>query len=186
MTAAADEHLVGAWTSGSPSELAEGLNNFLEPYGKAGATVGDYLKPSHTVVEFFDWLYSTDHISLTYGLSYNGTPLENLSPGTKGIVLLILYLAMDKKDTRPLLIDQPRQRIYLQPVGELLPKSQAPASNPSHHAQPQPSREHGCRAGHCCTVREGKRRLALIFVFRRRLGRLQRYAKYAATGLSDP
>ena len=120
MTAAANEHLVGAWTSGNHSELAEGLNKFLKPYGEAGATVGDYLKPSHTVVDFFDWLYSTDHISLTYGLSYNGTPLENLSPGTKGIVLLILYLAMDKKDTRPLLIDQPEENLDNESIYSLL------------------------------------------------------------------
>lgn len=120
MVAAASEHLEPAWRSGSHSDLESGLDKFLAPYGEAGATVGDYLKPSQTVVEFFDWLYSTDHISLTYGLSYNGTPLENLSPGTKGIVLLILYLAMDQKDTRPLLIDQPEENLDNESIYSLL------------------------------------------------------------------
>ncbi|MET4356421.1 hypothetical protein ABIC08_006384 [Bradyrhizobium sp. RT9b] len=120
MAAAATEHLLPAWKSGSHSELEEGLNKFLQPYGEAGTTVGDYLKPSQTVADFFDWLYSTDHISLTYGLSYNSTPLENLSPGTKGIVLLILYLAMDKKDTRPLLIDQPEENLDNESIYSLL------------------------------------------------------------------
>lgn len=120
MAAAANEHLRPAWISGSHSELKEGLDKFLSPYGEAGTTVGDYLKPSQTVSDFFDWLYSTDHISLTYGLSYNGTPLENLSPGTKGIVLLILYLAMDQKDTRPLLIDQPEENLDNESIYSLL------------------------------------------------------------------
>jgi AAA domain, putative AbiEii toxin, Type IV TA system len=120
MAAAAAEHLLPAWRSGHHSELEKGLGEFLKPYGEAGTTVGDYLKPSQTVADFFDWLYSTDHISLTYGLSYNGTPLENLSPGTKGIVLLILYLAMDKKDTRPLLIDQPEENLDNESIYSLL------------------------------------------------------------------
>src|SRR5205823_14969641 len=102
MHTAAIDSLLPAWTSGDREELKDAVDTFLEPYGEAGATVSDFLKPSQSVTAFFDWLYSTDHISLTYGLSYNGTPLENLSPGTKGIVLLILYLAMDKQDTRPL------------------------------------------------------------------------------------
>lgn len=34
-----------------------------------------------------------------------------LSPGTKGIVLLILYLAVDVRDIRPLIIDQPDENL---------------------------------------------------------------------------
>ena len=55
----------------------------------------------------YDWMYSVVHIGLTYRLEYAGVELEYLSPGTRGIALLVLYLLMDEDDRRPLLIDQP-------------------------------------------------------------------------------
>lgn len=58
-------------------------------------------------VELSDWIFSVDHIELSYKIQYSGTELEYLSPGTRGIALLVLYLLMDEDDTRPLLIDQP-------------------------------------------------------------------------------
>ncbi len=39
-----------------------------------------------------------------YGLEYDGTNVEQLSPGARGIVLLLLYLAIDRHDRRPLLL----------------------------------------------------------------------------------
>jgi hypothetical protein len=53
------------------------------------------------------WLYDTSHIEMRYALRYDGTPIEKLSPGTRGSVLLLLYLVLDKTDLRPLVIDQP-------------------------------------------------------------------------------
>jgi hypothetical protein len=35
-----------------------------------------------------------------YGLQYDGADIEQLSPGTRGIVLLLLYLAIDAGDDR--------------------------------------------------------------------------------------
>ena len=58
-----------------------------------------------------DWIYSTDHISVTYSLTYDGVEIERLSPGTRGIVLLLLYLAIDRDDDRPLMIDQPEENL---------------------------------------------------------------------------
>ena len=37
--------------------------------------------------------------------------IERLSPGTRGIVLLLLYLAIDREDDRPLIIDQPEENL---------------------------------------------------------------------------
>ena len=67
-----------------------------------------------------DWLYSVDHIELDYGLRYEGTDLQSLSPGTKGIVLLILYLAIDQEDQRPLIIDQPDENLDNQSIYDIL------------------------------------------------------------------
>lgn len=98
--------LVPAWKSGDPENIKVAFEEFLgvvdvrtfpEKYGTS--------KLSR--VELFDWIFSVDHIELSYKIHYSGTELEYLSPGTRGIALLVLYLLMDEDDTRPLLIDQP-------------------------------------------------------------------------------
>jgi ABC-type cobalamin/Fe3+-siderophores transport system ATPase subunit len=57
------------------------------------------------------WLYDAEHISLSYSLEYDGLNIERLSPGSRGIVLLLLYLAVDQEETDPLIIDQPEENL---------------------------------------------------------------------------
>jgi hypothetical protein len=57
------------------------------------------------------WLYSTEHIKIQYSIDYDGLDIRKLSPGTRGIVLLLLYLALDENDDRPLIIDQPEENL---------------------------------------------------------------------------
>ncbi len=57
------------------------------------------------------WLYSTGHIAVHYSVDYDGLDIRKLSPGTRGIVLLLLYLALDDADDRPLIIDQPEENL---------------------------------------------------------------------------
>jgi energy-coupling factor transporter ATP-binding protein EcfA2 len=73
-----------------------------------------------TLLDVLQWLYEVNHIHLSYGLKYNGVELEKLSPGTKGIVLLILYLGMDTGDTRPLIVDQPDENLDNESIYKLL------------------------------------------------------------------
>ena len=61
--------------------------------------------------QFAQWLFSTDHISVRYEIAYDGVDIRKLSPGTRGIVLLLLYLALDDADDRPLIIDQPEENL---------------------------------------------------------------------------
>jgi energy-coupling factor transporter ATP-binding protein EcfA2 len=49
-------------------------------------------------------------------LQYDGVDIEQLSPGTRGIVLLLLYLAIDAEDDRPLIIDQPEENLDPQSI----------------------------------------------------------------------
>ena len=69
---------------------------------------------------FAKWLYGTDHIRIQYGISYDSTDIRKLSPGTRGIVLLLLYLALDENDDRPLIIDQPEENLDPKSVFEEL------------------------------------------------------------------
>ncbi|MDC7266786.1 AAA family ATPase [Shinella sp. HY16] len=63
------------------------------------------------LMRFAKWLFSTDHIQIAYSIDYEGTDITKLSPGTRGIVLLLLYLALDESDHRPLIIDQPEENL---------------------------------------------------------------------------
>lgn len=98
--------LVSAWKSGVPERIEVAFNELL-----AAVEVRTFPEKFGTSklsrVELSDWLFSVDHIALSYKIHYAGTELEYLSPGTRGIALLVLYLLMDEDDTRPLLIDQP-------------------------------------------------------------------------------
>ncbi|PSM16480.1 TrlF family AAA-like ATPase [Nitratireductor sp. StC3] len=60
---------------------------------------------------FAQWLFGTDHIEIRYGIDYDGVDIRKLSPGTRGIVLLLLYLGLDDNDDRPLVIDQPEENL---------------------------------------------------------------------------
>jgi hypothetical protein len=112
--------LLPAWRSGDPTKIAQALATFAEPFLEGLKTGAARLRAGVSASEVVEWLYSTAHIQLTYGLRYNGVDLEKLSPGTKGIVLLILYLGMDTDDSRPLIIDQPEENLDSESIFDLL------------------------------------------------------------------
>jgi AAA domain, putative AbiEii toxin, Type IV TA system len=70
--------------------------------------------------QFAHWLFATDHISVRYEIVYDGIDIRKLSPDTRGIVLLLLYLALDDADDRPLIIDQPEENLDPKSVFEEL------------------------------------------------------------------
>ena len=72
---------------------------------------GDQADNRTWLKSFAKWLYSTQHIAIQYSIDYDGVDIRKLSPGTRGIVLLLLYLALDDADDRPLIIDQPEESL---------------------------------------------------------------------------
>lgn len=112
---AALTNLEPAWRNGGAGEAAQALQDFLVKHWadiRAGrpASVDASATPAW-LEDVGRWLFSTEHIRLEYGLLYDGVEIERLSPGTRGIVLLTLYLAVDEWDPRPLLIDQPEENL---------------------------------------------------------------------------
>jgi ABC-type hemin transport system ATPase subunit len=109
-------YLAKPWLSGSAEEVSAAMDVFRERFG---SDFMDAKKPEDASPEaekrwtqdLASWLYDTDHITVQYGIQYDGIPVERLSPGTRGIVLLLVYLAIDQKDPRPLLIDQPEENL---------------------------------------------------------------------------
>jgi hypothetical protein len=74
-------------------------------------TISSQLRNEYTEQDFFTWLYSTRYYAISYSIKFNGIELQNLSPGLKGVALLILFLELDKEDKRPIFIDQPEENL---------------------------------------------------------------------------
>jgi energy-coupling factor transporter ATP-binding protein EcfA2 len=126
LTARAEELLKPAWEQGTSEEIKVAITNFVKtyisdilahaPYEKQQSEYKGWLK------SFALWLYGTDHITIRYEILYDETDIRKLSPGTRGIVLLLLYLALDEADDRPLIIDQPEENLDPKSVNdELVP-----------------------------------------------------------------
>jgi energy-coupling factor transporter ATP-binding protein EcfA2 len=112
---AARRELLPAWSDGSAETVADAMAAFRARYDR------DLLKLANVPRDDPDfnawtlrlgrWLYSTDHVQIQYEFEYDDLPLSQLSPGMRGIVLLLLYLALDQEDHRPLIIDQPEENL---------------------------------------------------------------------------
>jgi energy-coupling factor transporter ATP-binding protein EcfA2 len=112
--------LVPGWQSGNPASVRQGMDQLLTEFKEKN--ISSFLKSSATHAGLLEWVFDYRHIDLSYGLRYNKTELENLSPGTKGIVLLVLYLAMDEEDNRPLIVDQPEENLDSESIYLMLSK----------------------------------------------------------------
>lgn len=100
-----------AWESGDADQIETAMNEFLSEVRKADGASNDFLRSSKTYQDFLSWLYDTSFVSVSYSLKYDKTPIEKLSPGTRGIILLVLYLGISKDDRRPLIVDQPEENL---------------------------------------------------------------------------
>ncbi|MFQ2713500.1 TrlF family AAA-like ATPase [Aeromonas caviae] len=112
----ATQELKAAWEGGSATEVQKTMETFTEKYGKDLISHAPYVQSQQVELrtwskQFAQWLFSTDHLTVRYEIAYDGVDIRKLSPGTRGIVLLLLYLALDDTDDRPLIIDQPEENL---------------------------------------------------------------------------
>lgn len=119
------------WETGTPDDIAAALSNFFEAHRAdfiKQAIVDPTDRPAYRQwqADLMRWFYSVDHIEIAYNVQYEAAPIEELSPGTRGIVLLLLYLAVDREDLRPLIIDQPEENLDPKSIfDELVPRFRA-------------------------------------------------------------
>ncbi len=120
----AGQFLHGAWKNGNAEAVAAAMQKFIqELYQDFRKSMPSSVSPQQTgewLQQVASWLYSTNHIEMRYSITYDGVAIEHLSPGTRGIVLLLLYLVIDKHDRRPLIIDQPEENLDPKSVFEEL------------------------------------------------------------------
>jgi len=108
--------LAPAWERGTSKDISAAMDAFQKAHAsalleKANVKRDDLALYRPWSRRFAQWLYSTDHITIEYGVKYDGVDIGKLSPGTRGIVLVLLYLALDDADDRPLIIDQPEENL---------------------------------------------------------------------------
>jgi hypothetical protein len=116
LIAAATQELQPSWEIGTAAEIQAAMTAFIGKYLRDLLSHAPYAPTQQAEFrawskQFAHWLFGTDHISVRYEISYDGVDIRKLSPGTRGIVLLLLYLALDDSDDRPLIIDQPEENL---------------------------------------------------------------------------
>ncbi|MCG2747328.1 MAG: AAA family ATPase [Desulfobulbaceae bacterium] len=125
LIALAQKMLKPAWENGSAEDIQAAMTGFISTYLKDLLAHAPYAPTQQAEFrswskQFAHWLFGTDHISVRYEIVYDGINIQKLSPGTRGIVLLLLYLALDDSDDRPLIIDQPEENLDPKSVFEEL------------------------------------------------------------------
>jgi hypothetical protein len=108
--------LLPAWEEGTSAHATETMALFREKHEQSLVEHAPVERTDHVAFmqwgrSISEWLYDTSHIRVSYSLQYDGVEIEQLSPGTRGIVLLLLYIAVDTEDDRPLIIDQPEENL---------------------------------------------------------------------------
>lgn len=116
LIAEADAALRPAWESGSAKDITAEMSTFISKHMTAILSHAPYSEDKTEqyrawMKQLAHWLFDTSHISVRYEILYDGLDIRKLSPGTRGIVLLLLYLALDDADDRPLIIDQPEENL---------------------------------------------------------------------------
>jgi hypothetical protein len=114
----AAQQLLDAWSSGDGAAAASAIAAFSAQHSSS-LVAQRRIPPDGDSDAAFEawhrglsrWLYALGHISISYTLNYGPLSIERLSPGSRGIVLLLLYLAVDRSELDPLIIDQPEENL---------------------------------------------------------------------------
>lgn len=89
----------------------EKIFELFTKYEDVEVQIEDQLREGYTIEDLYNWIFDLDAFEIVTSIKFDDTDLYLLSPGQKGIILLILYLEIDKADTRPLIIDQPEENL---------------------------------------------------------------------------
>lgn len=105
-------------------EFAEKIDRMLRAdhrdSGDMRATkFSDQLKKGRQPGDVLDYLYGLAYLAPRYSLTFNGQEISQLSPGERGLLLLVFYLLVDKDDI-PLVIDQPEENLDNQTIYRVL------------------------------------------------------------------
>jgi len=93
--------------------------NSLTDDGSFITDPANQLRKGSSLENLYDFLYGLEYLIPQYKLRLNNKDIEQLSPGERGLLLLVFYLLIDQSDI-PLVIDQPEENLDNQMVFETL------------------------------------------------------------------
>jgi ABC-type lipoprotein export system ATPase subunit len=92
-----------------------------ESGGGREAKLADQLRRGGEPQEIFDYLFGMSYLTPRYSLTFDKQEISQLSPGERGLLLLVFYLLVDKDDI-PIIIDQPEENLDNQTIFKVLVK----------------------------------------------------------------
>ncbi|WP_076039894.1 TrlF family AAA-like ATPase [Xanthomonas campestris] len=92
-----------------------------ESGGGRETRIADQLRRGGEPQGILDYLYGMSYLEPRYSLTFDGQEISQLSPGERGLLLLVFYLLVDKDDI-PIIIDQPEENLDNQTIFKVLVK----------------------------------------------------------------
>lgn len=92
-----------------------------ESGGGRETRIADQLRKGGEPQETLDYLYGMSYLEPRYSLTFDQQEISQLSPGERGLLLLVFYLLVDKDDI-PIIIDQPEENLDNQTIFKVLVK----------------------------------------------------------------
>ncbi|MBS1715562.1 MAG: hypothetical protein JST30_14635 [Armatimonadetes bacterium] len=101
------------------SELERQLNYDFRDGDEKPVSLESQLKAGFEATDVLNYIYSLEYVEPIFELRWQGKPLDKLSPGERGTLLLVFYLLVDRRDT-PLVIDQPEENLDNHTIATML------------------------------------------------------------------
>jgi predicted ATPase len=92
-----------------------------ESGGGRETRIADQLRRGGEPQDILDYLYGMSYLEPRYSLTFDQQEISQLSPGERGLLLLVFYLLVDKDDI-PIIIDQPEENLDNQTIFKVLVK----------------------------------------------------------------
>jgi len=93
-------------------------NDRRNPEGQP-VDINSQLRKGAELNQLYDYIHDAEFLQPVYNLKLGKKPLQELSPGERGALLLIFYLILDNDDI-PLIIDQPEENLDNESVYHIL------------------------------------------------------------------
>ena len=88
---------------------------------KVEIPVMDQLRKGNRIEDLYNFIFGIEYLKPQYSLTYDQQEISQLSPGERGLLLLVFYLLVDNDDI-PLVIDQPEENLDNQTIYKILVK----------------------------------------------------------------
>ncbi len=91
------------------------LNFITDIFTRTTSDKNNITKLLSNPISFYNYISSMEYLNTDYTITSNDKTLKELSPGERGIILLIFYLALSNENI-PLVIDQPEDNLDNQSI----------------------------------------------------------------------